>query len=198
MSAAQELFSKKLESWLKSGRPKTLGNLNMAFGGKSFAVAILVLMSIPALPLPTGGLTHIFEIISLLLAGEMVLGVKEIWLPRRFQHLKAGTILERGAIPKLIKLVGWFEARFSPRREPAFNRNTSLRFIGAVVGVFVLFAFIAPPFSGLDTLPSLGAVVVCLSIILDNLAILAIGTTIGLMGIVLILAIGEMVIKIIS
>ena len=48
---------------------------------KSFAVTILFLMFFPALPLPTGGVTHVFEVITVLLAVEMVIGARSIWLP---------------------------------------------------------------------------------------------------------------------
>ena len=60
----EEPFSKQLEDWLKSDSPKTLGGLGAVFEEKSFAVAILLLMFIPALPLPTGGITHVFEAIT--------------------------------------------------------------------------------------------------------------------------------------
>ena len=49
---------------------------------------------------------------------------------------------------------------------------------------------VAPPFSGLDTLPALGAVIVALSIILEDVVVLAVGVVIGAGGIVLILTIG--------
>ena len=55
---------------------------------------------------------------------------------------------------------------------------------------FAIGAAVAPPFSGLDTLPALGAVVVCLAIILEDVLVLGIGTAIGLGGIALIVTIG--------
>src|SRR5215207_8367507 len=54
-------FSVQLEGWLEADRPKTLGELDELFGEKSFAVTIMFLMFLPALPLPTGGITHVFE-----------------------------------------------------------------------------------------------------------------------------------------
>ena len=58
-------------------------DLGDVFGAKAFAVTILLLMFLPALPLPTGGVTHVFEVITILLAGQMVLGRRTIWLPER-------------------------------------------------------------------------------------------------------------------
>jgi hypothetical protein len=43
----------------------------------------VLLLGVPALPLPTGGATHVFEIIAVLLALELIVGREEIWLPRR-------------------------------------------------------------------------------------------------------------------
>jgi hypothetical protein len=48
-------FSDELERWLESDDAKTLGRVNDVFRAKAFAVTILLLMFLPALPLPTGG-----------------------------------------------------------------------------------------------------------------------------------------------
>jgi hypothetical protein len=50
---------------------------------------------------------------------------------------------------------------------------------------------IAPPFSGLDTLPALGVVVIALSVILEDIVVFAIGIAIGAGGIALIITVGE-------
>ena len=80
----EEPFSTQLEHWLADDEPKTLGRLGEVFAEKSFAVTIMMLMFLPALPLPTGGITHVFEAIVVLLALQMVLGRRTIWLPERF------------------------------------------------------------------------------------------------------------------
>ena len=57
--------------------------------------------------------------------------------------------------------------------------------IGLVLLVFVLGAFLAPPFSGLDTLPALGVVVVCLGLVFSDGFIVGAGLVIGVVGLVL-------------
>ena len=52
------LFSDELERWLRSDESKTLRALGDVFEEKSFAATILLLMFLPALPVPTGGVTH--------------------------------------------------------------------------------------------------------------------------------------------
>ena len=164
------------------------------FAEKSFAVTIMVLMFLPALPLPTGGLTHVFEAIVVLLGVQMVLGLKTIWLPKRWQTRELGETLTGKAIPLIAKRVGWFEKRARPRGTWLLTQTWFDRCVGLVLIAFAVGAAFAPPFSGLDTLPALGAVIVCLGVILGDLLILSAGVLIGLGGITLILTIGSAVV----
>ena len=66
-------MSEQLQRWLNDDGKKTLGSLIALFGKRSFAILFVLLLGVPALPLPTGGATHVFEIISVLLALELVL-----------------------------------------------------------------------------------------------------------------------------
>ena len=83
---SEESFSDRLEAWLEGDGEKTVYGLGEVFAEKSFAVTILFLMFFPALPLPTGGITHVFEIITIIIAAEMVVGVKRLWIPARLQR----------------------------------------------------------------------------------------------------------------
>jgi hypothetical protein len=47
-------FSDELEGWLNSEGEKTLGSLLALFGRRSFAVVFVLLLGVPALPIPTG------------------------------------------------------------------------------------------------------------------------------------------------
>ena len=57
------------------------------FGQRSFAVLFVLLLGVPALPLPTGGATHVFELIAMLLALQLIVGRDRIWLPQRWCRL---------------------------------------------------------------------------------------------------------------
>ncbi|HET7379103.1 MAG TPA: exopolysaccharide biosynthesis protein, partial [Gaiellales bacterium] len=85
-SARTEKFSLVLEAWLRGDSDKTVGALTRDFGEKSFAVAVLVLMLVPALPLPTGGISHVFEAITVVVGAEMVAGRETVWLPARWRR----------------------------------------------------------------------------------------------------------------
>ena len=189
-----EPFSTELERWLKSKQPKTLASLMNVFKDKSFAIVILLLMLIPALPIPTGGVTHVFEIITMLLSLELIAGVKKIWLPEKWKNLKLGKMIEGKAIPLMLKRIRWFEKHSSPRGKQIFELPLVMRLIGLLILGLTIAAFLSPPFSGLDTLPSLGVVIICLSLILEDAALLLAGTVIGAAGVVLSIGFGKAIV----
>lgn len=186
----QQVFSKELHGWLKTADDKTLGGLTRLFGEKSFAITFLLLMALPALPIPTAGITHITEIITMLVALELIAGRRAVWLPKRWLKLDAGKFLSGKAAGRLIAFIAWFE-RFSRRRwSGLLIRDPLPSLIGIIVLLFTVAAFVAPPLSGLDTLPALGVVVISLALILEDSLILLGGIIIGIGGIGLEVAAG--------
>ncbi len=194
LQAPPEPFSDRLAAWLKSDDKKTVGQLGEVFGDKSFAVTVLLLMFLPALPIPTGGITHVFEVIVVILGLQMTIGAKTIWLPAKLRHRELGESLTDKALPLIVKRIKWFERRSKPRGALLLENPLFVRLLGVVLIAFALGAMFAPPFSGLDTLPALGAVVICLGIILDDLVILCVGAVIGTVGVTLMLTIGAAVV----
>jgi len=190
-------FSNELEAWLKNQKPKTLSSLDEVFGEKSFAITIVLLMFIPALPLPTGGVTHIFKIITVLLALEMLVGLKTIWLPKRWKQMKLAGVLQRRAIPMILRRIRWFEKHSSQKFNRIFQLSLFTRLNALVIIVFTVASFLAPPFSGLDTLPALGVVLLCLSVILKDVRVLLLGYITGITGAAIVVAAGAATINII-
>ena len=190
-------FSDALERWVTGDGPKTFGGLDGVFAEKSFAVTIMLLMILPALPLPTGGVTHVFEAIAVLLAAQMVIGRRTIWLPKRWQKRELGAVITGKTIPVIVRWVRRVERISRPRWPWLFGQRWMLRVLGLVLIAFAVGAAFAPPFSGLDTFPAMGAVVVALSIILEDVIVLAIGTAIGTGGIILILTVGAAAVRLI-
>jgi hypothetical protein len=188
-------FSDELERWLRSDGEKTLGSMSTVFAERSFAAMILLLMILPATPLPTGGVTHVFEVITVLLGLQMVIGRRTIWLPARFARRSLGATTTEKAIPTIVKLIRRVERLSRPRATRLFENGLFYRLIGVIVIAFAIAAGFAPPFTGLDTLPALGAVVVALSIILKDVIVFAVGVALGAGGIVLILTVGAALYK---
>lgn len=146
-------------------------------------------MSPTALPIPTGGLTHIFEVISAILALELIAGRRTPWLPKR---LAARELPADGKFAE--RVIRWL-ARIERFTRPRFAGAIRSRAAGPVYGVIALLlvvtAAIAPPFSGLDTLPGLGVVLVSLGMIFGDALFVIVGIAIGVAGGVLIAFLGQ-------
>ncbi|MEI6447554.1 MAG: exopolysaccharide biosynthesis protein [Actinomycetes bacterium] len=191
-------FSDRLEGWLKSEGPKTLGGLDHVFAEKSFAVAILLLMFLPALPLPTGGLSHAFSAIAMLIALQMVIGANSIWLPEKWKHRELGEAITGKAIPLMAKRIRWFERFAKPRGAWLLDRKWFIRLMGLSLFGLALATWFAPPFSGLDTFPAMGAVVICLGLIVGDLLVVGIGAVIGVGGVTLIVTLGAAAVQVVK
>ncbi|HZE04354.1 MAG TPA: exopolysaccharide biosynthesis protein [Solirubrobacteraceae bacterium] len=189
-TAAPPKLSDQLERWLTGKGDKTLGGLVDAFGDKSFAILLVVLLAVPALPLPTGGVTHVFEIIGALIALELIAGRREVWLPRRWRGLHLAGERQQRFIGGLMRLIRRLERISRPRLTFLFQRRVSDIVFGLLVVVGAAGAFLAPPFSGLDTLPALGVVVLSLGVLLEDALIAAVGVGLEVAGVTLELALG--------
>ena len=184
-------FSDRLESWLEGDESKTIGALTDLIDEKSFVLVIMLLLFPSALPIPTGGVTHVLELIAALAAGQMILGRRELWLPHRFRDHELGETMTGKAVPVIIRRVRWFERWARPRLATLLDTRWARSLLAVVLLVFIAGAFFAPPFSGLDTLPSLGVVIMCLGIIFSDVLIVALGVTVGAVGIGLVVALGS-------
>jgi hypothetical protein len=183
-------FSDELAAWLGSPGPKTLEGLGEVFGPRSFAVAVVVLMLLPALPLPTGGVSHLFELVVIVLGAEMALGRTTLWLPERWRTRPLAERTLSRALPAMVRRVRSLERISRPRGAGLLARRATSRLYGVAFVVLAAFAALAPPFSGLDTLPAMGAVVLGLSLLLGDVVLALLGLALGLAGIALVLTVG--------
>jgi hypothetical protein len=190
--------SDRLERWLSADGPKTLGGLIDTFGEGSFAIVFVLLMAVPALPLPTGGVTHVFEVITMLLALELIVGRRRIWLPRRWRGLELSGEGRKRFIETLLRRIRGLERFSRPRGRWLFGHRLSGSVFGAVTLGLALTAFLAPPFSGLDTLPSIGVVVLALGYLLTDVALAALGALIGVLGIASVVFLGSFAVKLVK
>lgn len=173
----------QLERWLASGETTTLGGLIDLFGQKSFALVFIVLLGVPALPLPTGGATHVFEVVCVLLALQMVLGRHTVWLPQRWRGVELGGGRWQAFLSRLIRVIQWIERLSKPRLRWLFGRRTTDVAFGLLIVVFAVAAFLAPPFTGLDTLPALAGVLVSLAVLLEDALLALVALVVGAVGV---------------
>lgn len=189
-------LSDDLEGWL-GGDDTTLGGLIDLFAEKSFAVAFTLLMAVPALPLPTGGATHVFEVIAVLVAAQLIAGRREIWVPARWRGLRVAGDGDGKLMRTLLRLIRGLERVSRPR----LARLVGSRPGGIVFGVLVVGgavgAFLAPPFTGLDTLPAMGVVLLSLGVLLEDALVVAAGLVVGTGGVLLEITVGRAVIDLV-
>jgi len=183
--------SDELERWLEGDGRKTVGGLIELFEEKSFALLFVILLGVPALPLPTGGVTHVFEILAVLLAAQLVLGRRQIWVPRRWCELELAGPRQQKFLEGLMKLIRKLERFSKPRFRFLFNHWLSNSVFGLIVIGGSVGAFLAPPFTGLDTLPALGVVLVSLGVLLEDIIVVAVGVAVGAAGVVLEIVLGS-------
>ena len=198
----------ELEAWLGQDGEKTLGSLVEAFGDKSFAILFVLLLGLPALPLPTGGATHLFLVIAALLAVQLIAGRHEVWLPQRWRGLSLAGEKQQRFLVSLTRFVRRLERLSRPRLAFLFRyRLADVVFGlpalpvptgGATHLLLVIAAFVAPPFTGLDTLPALGVVLLALAMLFEDALVAAAGLIVLVIGVVLEVALGAAAVQGIS
>lgn len=187
---APERLSSRLETWAAGPGDHTVDGLVAAFGRDAFALVFLLLLAPSALPLPTGGATNVFEVLAFLIALQLLAGRTTLWLPRRWRAVElAGR--GGGAIARLLTVVRYLERHSRPRLRAMFDVPFANAAFGLLVIVFTAGAFLAPPFSGLDTLPSLGVVLLAVAVLLEDGLLAAFALLVGAAGLVLELAVGQ-------
>lgn len=182
--------SDQLEGWLTSDGDKTLGGLIELFEEKSFAILFVLLLGVPALPIPTGGATHAFEVIAVLLALQLIAGRDEIWLPEKWRARPLVGDKSQAFVTKLMRLIRRLEKISKPRLRFLFDHRLSNIVFGLLVIGGSVAAFFAPPFTGLDTLPALGVVLLSLAVLLEDILLAIVAFAVGVAGILLSLFLG--------
>jgi hypothetical protein len=186
----EEPVSVTLQRALESG-DGTLGSLIDTFEEKAFALVFVLLLGVPALPVPTGGATHVFEVIVVLVAAQLVVGRRRIWLPDRWRGVSLNGKAQEKFIRALLKVTRTLERISKPRLAGLFDTRIGRAGFGVAIIVLSIAAFVAPPFSGLDTLPAMGGVLISLGVLRGDIAIGAVGAGIGLAGISLEVVLGK-------
>jgi hypothetical protein len=189
--AQADSVSHELERWLQSDGEKTLGSLVEVFEEKSFAIVFVLLLGVPALPLPTGGATHVFEVIAVVLAAQLIAGRTRIWLPARWCRMELAGPKQQRFIAGLMKLIRRLERFSRPRLRWLFDHRLSNVVFGVLVIAGCAGAFFAPPFTGLDTLPALGVVLISLGVLLEDFLVVVLGLAVGAAGVFLEIALGK-------
>ncbi len=175
--------SELIRSWSRAPGEKTLGSFIDAMDAAGFALLVVILMAPTALPIPTGGLTHIFELATVLLALQLIAGRQDVWLPARIRRVR----LDGGNASRFVgaveRYVGKLEKITKPRGRIFFGNRASDVLFGFGVLLGTVAAAVAPPFSGLDTLPALGVVLLALSVLAKDILVIWVGVAVIAAGV---------------
>jgi hypothetical protein len=127
---------------------------------------------------------------------QLVVGRDTIWLPERWRKVDLGTGGGRMRFIKgLMKVIRWIERFSRPRLRFLFDHRASNTVFGLLVIAGSLGAFLAPPFTGLDTLPALGVVLVSLGVVLEDFAVVALALIVGGAGVLLEIFLGKAAVR---
>ena len=115
--------------------------------------------------------------------------------PRRLSVTGLGAVEARRCFDPQLALEA-VELRISrPRGRWLFGHRLSGSVFGLAALGLALTAFLAPPFSGLDTLPSIGLVVLALGYLLTDIVVVAAGAVIGVLGVASVMFHGSIAVK---
>jgi hypothetical protein len=90
-----------------------------------------------------------------------------------------------------MKMIRRLEGLSRPRLRFLFDHRLSNIIFGLLVIGGSVAAFFAPPFTGLDTLPSLGVVVLSLGVLLEDFLVVVLALVVGVAGVVLAVVLGN-------
>jgi hypothetical protein len=136
----------------------------------------------------------VFEALAMLLAFQMIANRDRIWLPRRWRGIDVAGPNQQRLTTALMNAVRGLERRSRPRLTFMFGHRLSNVAFGILVLGGSIAAFLAPPFSGLDTLPALGVVSLSLGVLLEDFVVVIAGVVVGVVGVVLEVALARLAI----
>lgn len=181
----EEPLSTKLEDWLKSDDTPTVAEFNDAFGDEGMGLLIILLITPSALPVPTGGITYLFEMGVTIIALQVMLARKKLWLPKKIGGIKFSNKVKTAILPKLISFIKKIEPMAGGAKFRESNVGKSELATSILIIIFTAGAFFAPPFAMLDTLPSMGVIIMGLSLITHSKKAFLMGSLVGLAGLII-------------
>ncbi len=126
----------------------------------------------------------------MLLAIESIAGRTSIWLPQRWRRLELAGGRRQQFITVLMRVIDRIERLSRPRLRSLFGHRASNIAFGLLVIAGSTGAFLAPPFTGLDTLPALGVVLLSLAVLLEDFLIVVLALAVMATGIALEVVLG--------
>ncbi len=189
-----KVFSSRLEAWLNNRSPNTIDRLNKVFAEKSIGIIVFLLMFLAATPLPTGGVSDAMAVVALVISFQLIIGRRTIWLPQRWSKRTIKSLSSKRVITHLLRSLRWLERFTRPRLSGVVHNRITLVVSGIFMFIYEFAVVLSPPFSGLDSLPGLGACLIALSLVFDDILLLFAGVVAGGIGIGITIGIGALLV----
>jgi hypothetical protein len=132
----------------------------------------------------------------MLLALELIAGREHVWLPERFRRRSFNP--DGRAIRALLRLLRFLERHSRPRWAGLIETRVGKTVFGIAVLIGSLAAFLAPPFSGLDTIPALGVVILSAGALVNDSLLFTVGLSIIAVGVGVVVFTGRAALKLIT
>ena len=155
----------------------SLGSLRSALGDRSFAALLVVFSSINLIPILPPGSTLVFGIPPLIIAVQMILGHKSVWLPktllnRSFSAPRFKSIM-RAVTPRLRRIEHYIKPRLWP-----FPVMLGERLVGILCALLSILVIL--PIPGANWIPAFAMVLMGLSLSQRDGILLTLGLSIGI------------------
>ncbi|MGB8818998.1 MAG: exopolysaccharide biosynthesis protein [Rhizobiaceae bacterium] len=155
----------------------SLGSLRTALGDRSFAALLVVFSSINLIPILPPGSTIVFGIPPLIIAVQMILGQKSVWLPKTLLDRSFGAerfkSIMRSVTPRLRRLEHYIKPRMWP-----FPVMLGERLVGVLCALLSILVIL--PIPGANWIPAFAMVLMGLSLSQRDGILLTLGLGIGI------------------
>lgn len=154
-----------------------LGHLRTALGDRSFAAMLVVFSAINLIPILPPGSTLIFGIPPLIIAVQMILGHKSVWLPKRLLDRSFGSerfkAIMQAVTPRLRRIEHFIKPRLWP-----FPVMVGERLVGVLCALLSILVIL--PIPGANWVPAFAMVLMGLSLSQRDGVLLTLGLVIGI------------------
>lgn len=149
---------------------------------------LFVILALPsALPIPAPGYSIPFGVVMFLLAGQMIIGAKQLWLPQRVQNHQLELKKVQGFVKKGVPWLKRLETLSRPRLSYVCTSAVGRIILGSAIALMSISMMI--PIPGTNTLPAIGIFIIGFGLQEDDGLISLGGLTVCVLALVVVLGI---------
>ncbi|PNW41456.1 UNVERIFIED_CONTAM: hypothetical protein BEN50_14335, partial [Euhalothece sp. KZN 001] len=149
---------------------------------------LFVILALPsALPIPAPGYSIPFGVVMFLLASQMVIGAKKLWLPQRVRTYQLDLKTVQGFVKKGVPWLQRLETLSRPRLSYVCTSAVGRIILGSAIALMSISMMI--PIPGTNTLPAIGIFIIGFGLQEDDGLISLGGLTVCVLALVVVLGI---------